>query len=152
MKRVYVNERWCLGCRLCEYNCAHANSGVKRMSAALKGRRIYPRIRVEEVASTRGSATGLVTFAVSCRHCIDPRCVRSCISGALTRSSEGVVRIDKERCVGCLTCVLACPYGAVMEGPEGVAQKCELCSQTGYDSPNCVAGCPNRALVYEERI
>ena len=26
MKRVYVNEEWCLGCHLCEYNCAFANS------------------------------------------------------------------------------------------------------------------------------
>ena len=37
MKRVYVNEEWCLGCHLCEYNCAFANSGKRDMAAALKG-------------------------------------------------------------------------------------------------------------------
>ena len=37
MKRVYVNEDWCLGCHLCEYNCAFANSGEKDMALALKG-------------------------------------------------------------------------------------------------------------------
>ncbi|MEE1172492.1 MAG: 4Fe-4S ferredoxin, partial [Ruminococcus sp.] len=26
MKKIYVNEEWCLGCHLCEYNCAFANS------------------------------------------------------------------------------------------------------------------------------
>lgn len=38
MKRVYVNEEWCLGCHLCEYNCAFANSGMKDMVKALKDR------------------------------------------------------------------------------------------------------------------
>ena len=33
MKRVYVNEEWCLGCHLCEYNCAFANSGERDMAA-----------------------------------------------------------------------------------------------------------------------
>lgn len=36
MKRVYVNEKWCLGCHLCEYNCAFANSGCEDMVKALK--------------------------------------------------------------------------------------------------------------------
>ena len=36
MKRVYVNEEWCLGCHLCEYNCAFANSGLSDMVLALK--------------------------------------------------------------------------------------------------------------------
>ena len=37
MKRVYVNEQWCLGCHLCEYYCAFANSGKSDMVKALKG-------------------------------------------------------------------------------------------------------------------
>jgi len=37
MKRIYVNEEWCLGCHLCEYVCAFANSGLKDMATALKG-------------------------------------------------------------------------------------------------------------------
>ena len=47
MKRVYVNEKWCLGCHLCEYNCAFANSGASNMVKALKDKEIFPRIRVE---------------------------------------------------------------------------------------------------------
>ena len=46
MKRIYVNEEWCLGCHLCEYNCAFANSGLKDM-AELKGKKIFPRIHIE---------------------------------------------------------------------------------------------------------
>ena len=44
MKRVYVNEEWCLGCRLCEYNCAFAKSGMSDIVKALRGKKIFPRI------------------------------------------------------------------------------------------------------------
>ena len=142
MKRVYVNEEWCLGCHLCEYNCAFANSGLDDMVRALKGKPIFPRIHIEEDSG--------ITYAVSCRHCTDPLCVKSCIAGAIS-IEEGVVRIDRNKCVGCLTCVLVCPYGAVAAGPEGAAQKCELCMRNSCGAPACVTGCPNNAIVYEER-
>ena len=48
MKRIYVKEKWCLGCHLCEYYCAYANSGVSDMVKALKGVKINPRIHIEE--------------------------------------------------------------------------------------------------------
>ncbi len=142
MKRVYVNEEWCLGCHLCEYVCAFANSGLKDMAYALKDKKIFPRIHVE--------SGDRVTFAVSCRHCADPLCVKSCIAGAIRREN-GVVRIDRDKCVGCLTCVLVCPYGALSPGEDGVMQKCELCVENGTGTPACVASCPNRAIVFEER-
>ena len=142
MKRVYVNEEWCLGCHLCEYNCAFANSGLDDMVRALKDKPVFPRIHIEEDAG--------ITYAVSCRHCTDPLCVKSCIAGAIS-IEDGVIRIDKNKCVGCLTCVLVCPYGAVAAGPTGAAQKCELCMQNSCGAPACVTGCPNNAIVYEER-
>lgn len=142
MKRVYVNEEWCLGCHLCEYNCAYANSGEPDMVKALKGKKIEPRISVCDKDD--------VHFAVSCRHCEDAICVKSCIAGAL-HYENSVVVIDKSKCVGCLTCVLVCPYGAVRESDEGVATKCELCTTNSHGTPACVEGCPNRAIVFEER-
>ena len=141
MKRVYVNEEWCLGCHLCEYNCAFANSRLPDMVTALKGKKIFPRIHIEDKDK--------ISFAVSCRHCSDPICVKSCIAGAISKEN-GVVKIDENKCVGCLTCVLVCPYGALALGEKGVMQKCELCVENGGE-PACVKGCPNRAIVHEER-
>ena len=134
MKRVYVQEQWCLACHLCEFACAFANSGQEQpgdgalaMSRALQGRAaaINPRIKIEEKDN--------ISFAVSI--------------------VDGVVHIDQEKCVGCQTCVLVCPYGAVMPANDGhVMQKCELCtSRANGGTPACVAACPNRAIVFEER-
>ena len=142
MKRVYVNEQWCLGCHLCEYYCAFANSGKSDMVKALKGAAVHPNIRIEE-------GPGGISFAVACRHCSEPLCVRGCISGAL-QVRDGVVTIDESKCVGCYACVASCPYGAVLPGAHGAVQKCELCTQSG-GVPACVEHCPNKAIVFEER-
>ncbi len=142
MKRVYVNEKWCLGCHLCEYYCAFANSGKDDMVKALKDHKIAPRIKVEEHNG--------ITYAVQCRHCEEPLCVKGCITGALS-VQNGVISIDTDKCVGCCTCILSCPYGAISHSDTGVIQKCELCTKNADGTPQCVAGCPNRAIVYEER-
>lgn len=142
MKRVYVNEKWCLGCHLCEYNCAFANSGESDMIKALRKKTVRPNIVVEQ--------DGDINFAVSCRHCTDPICVKSCISGALS-IQDGAVKVDHGKCVGCLTCVLVCPYGCIREGEHGAVQKCELCLENSCGEPACVKGCPNRAIIYEDR-
>lgn len=112
------------------------------MVKALKGAHIHPRINIEEKDG--------ISFAVSCRHCKEPLCVKGCISGALT-IENGVIQIDGDKCVGCYTCILSCPYGAVMPSEYGAVQKCELCTKNTFGEPACVKGCPNKAIVYEER-
>ncbi len=112
------------------------------MARALKNVKIRPRIRVEEL--------GGISFAVSCRHCDDPLCVKGCITGALTRV-DGVIMIDSDRCIGCYTCILCCPFGAVSPTEHGAVQKCELCIRTTAGTPQCVQGCPNGTIVFEER-
>ena len=147
MKRVYVNEDWCLGCHLCEFYCAFANSGEKDMSKAFKlCKDAAPRIRVEE-----GDG---INFAVQCRHCQDPACVKGCIAGALTKNENGVIEINTDKCVGCYTCVLSCPYGCIVIDPKNQGRtvtKCELCTRNSAGEPAWAANCPNRAFVFEER-
>lgn len=142
MKKIYVNEKWCLGCHLCEYNCAFAATGEENMALALKDKKIYPKVRVED--------DGKIMYAVSCRHCDDALCVKSCISGALSKE-DGVVKIDKNKCVGCLTCLLVCPYGALVQNENKAVTKCELCTDNACGEPACVKGCPNNVICFEER-
>ncbi|MCL2212900.1 MAG: 4Fe-4S binding protein [Oscillospiraceae bacterium] len=142
MKKVYVNEQWCLGCRLCEVHCTFSQTGESDMARALKDKELTSNIKVQ--------TDNTHSFAVSCRHCDQPLCQKSCITGALSKDC-GVVTVDTHRCIKCYTCILVCPVGGIAVGESGVAQKCGLCLQTTDKTPSCVKGCPNAAIVYEER-
>ncbi|KKM10196.1 4Fe-4S ferredoxin [Clostridiales bacterium PH28_bin88] len=146
MKRVYAREEYCVGCRLCEVHCVVAHSRYKDIVKAFKkdNHRPLPRIFVEENRP--------VSFALQCRHCEEAHCTKACITGAMQKDPvTGVVICDESRCVGCWTCILACPFGAIARDERGkkVASKCDLCSGSG-DIPACVKNCPNEALVFVE--
>jgi carbon-monoxide dehydrogenase iron sulfur subunit len=146
MFRVYVNEDVCIGCHLCEVYCQLQHSQSKELVKAFKREspRPLPRIWVEE--------KGPLSFSVRCQQCSEAPCVYACITGALTYDRvRGVVELDEERCVGCWTCLLVCPLGAIRQDTgRGKMLKCDLCQ--GEDIPLCVRNCPNEALVYSSEV
>jgi carbon-monoxide dehydrogenase iron sulfur subunit len=141
MKKVYAFENRCLGCGLCEVYCKTSNSKSKDIIKAHKNENITSAITIEEIITPKAVSY----FALQCRHCENPNCVKACISGAMYKNAEGVVEHDEERCVNCLSCVLTCPFGAVKQNVEGkTISKCGLCAQN--QTPQCAANCPNDAL------
>ena len=141
MKRIIAREEYCIGCRLCEIRCLVQHSKSKKIIKAFRAERdsVVPGIRVEQ--------SGYVSFALQCRHCDDAPCIEACITGAMHRDPKtGAVLCDTDRCVGCWTCVMVCPVGAVRPGSEQhVASKCDLC--IGQGRPVCVENCPNEAII-----
>ena len=92
-------------------------------------------IRVE------GAARGPFTIHV-CNQCGD--CIAVCPTEALFRDKAGVVRIDRDKCVGCLSCVGFCPFGVMYVHPDYTEPfKCVACG-------SCVKACPNGALALEK--
>jgi carbon-monoxide dehydrogenase iron sulfur subunit len=83
-----------------------------------------------------------------CFHCEKPYCAEVCPAGAITvEEASGIVRVSKEKCVGCKICTLACPFGnIVFSTEEKVAVKCELCD----GEPECVLFCATGALEFKE--
>ena len=79
---------------------------------------------------------------IICRHCKNPPCLSACpVVGAMVEDEKtGVVVIDELKCIGCLNCVEACPFGAIFVGPNREILKCDLC---GGD-PECVKYCQPR--------
>ena len=141
MKKVFAREELCINCHLCEVYCKTAHSKSKDVLKANKYEEPAPISRVTVYGDREGSV------AVNCRHCDDPACVRACITGAMHKDAKtGVVSVDEDKCIGCMTCLAVCPIGCIKTGTYAV--KCDLCQ--AEDTPACVKNCPNRALVYLE--
>lgn len=97
-----------------------------------------------------GLPANVKTFFVPklCNHCADSPCVQVCPVGATFDSPDGVVLVDKERCLGCRYCVQACPYGCRFIDPRtNTVDKCTLCYHriTKGLLPACVETCPTGA-------
>lgn len=148
MKRVYPDKDYCIGCHICELACLTAHSQSKDLIVA------YTLERGQSGASSckHVHENGPTCVALSCRHCDEPSCVAACISGALQKDPEtGRTTYDREKCVGCWSCLMACPFGAIARHPlENKIVKCDLCADRP-GGPACVAACPNKALKQEER-
>lgn len=141
MKRVYALEDKCLGCHLCEVACAtaHSQTGDTVKAFLWEKQRRMPAVHVE--------GDIYASLAVVCHQCDEPACVAGCIAGALSKDpATGAVVCDTRKCVGCRTCMVQCPYGAITV--RRTAVKCDACT-TGWSAghPACVDACINGALV-----
>ncbi len=146
MKKVYLKEEVCMGCHLCEVYCQLQHAASKDLVKAFK-RDLPPpvsRVRLEE--------NGAVSLSLRCQHCDDAPCLYACLTGALSRDPEsGVVDVDEDRCIGCWTCILACPFGALkLDTEKATVAKCDLCP--GEPIPACVVNCPNEALLFVDTL
>ena len=146
MKRIYVREEVCMGCGLCRVHCQTEHSQSKDIYKAFKREMPLPQPRL--CVERRGD----VCFAVQCRHCDEPWCVYSCLTGAMRKNPvTGIVTSDPEKCIGCWTCLIACPNGSLVKNRSSkIVAKCDFCP--GQDTPVCVVNCPNEALVLAETI
>ncbi|NLI92447.1 MAG: 4Fe-4S dicluster domain-containing protein [Peptococcaceae bacterium] len=139
-KRIFCDQKLCLGCKTCELRCAVERSSVSKSltDAVREGILPRPRVYVEW--------DGNRPFALQCRHCQEAPCLEICSTGALRKDEEsGCTYIDGERCISCWMCVMVCPYGMIAPAVEkNAADKCDQCFQMA--EPFCLASCPTGAL------
>ena len=91
-----------------------------------------------------------------CMHCLVPTCVSVCPVAALTKSAEGPVVYDADRCMGCRYCMMACPFDVPKyqwDRAVPAVGKCIMCTtlvKQGQPTA-CAAACPVAATVFGER-
>jgi len=154
MKAILVDVTRCTGCERCVEACIQEN-GLDPVQA-----QVDRAITKDGLSENRLLSVPKVTegrFArLSCMHCLEPSCVSACLVGSLTKTPEGPVVYDPEKCIGCRYCMLACPFHIPRyEWDETVpfVKKCTLCFQRLQEGrvPACVEACPAEALKFGER-
>jgi len=152
-RAFYYDNSRCTGCKTCEMAC----KDYKDLSADIPFRRVFD----YEGGETKSAADGTCSttafmyhLSMACNHCAKPACVEACPQGAVHKDEEtGLVLPDDTKCIGCGTCVGACPYGVPQVNPDTKKMvKCDGCYDRVVEGlkPICVGSCPLRALDFGE--
>jgi len=139
-KRVYLNLDLCCGCRSCAAACTYGH----------------------HVQSLLGHSNMDVQaeLPLHCLHCDQPACAAACPNEAMKKMEDGTVLRSHFRCVGCMSCAIACPFGVIQPDlSKHIVPKCDLCMDRLTEAvpagrqgeiPRCVATCTSGALSFEE--
>jgi Fe-S-cluster-containing dehydrogenase component/formate-dependent nitrite reductase membrane component NrfD len=135
-----IDQERCIGCHACTVACKEEHQvpiGVFRTWVKY--------IETGEFPESRRH------FGVMrCNHCDDAPCIEICPTHSLFRRSDGIVDFDDRRCIGCKSCMQACPYDALYIDPNtNTAAKCNFCAHRVEKNlePACVIVCPTQAIL-----
>jgi molybdopterin-containing oxidoreductase family iron-sulfur binding subunit len=162
---MVIDLKRCIGCNACTLACKQENGTPEGVH--------YARVITREVGAY--PQTRRTFLPVLCNHCDDAPCAQACPSGATWIRNDGLVMVEREKCIGCRACAVACPYmnrhflekGLLEHGystdglspyeaikfaefEEGTMTKCTLCAHRvdqGLE-PACVITCPTDARIF----
>lgn len=138
---MVMDTRRCTGCQACTVACKSENEvplGVFRTHVRYYETGTFPEARRMRLPHI-------------CNHCDNPPCVSVCPTGASIKRGDGIVFVDYSTCIGCKSCMAACPYGARFTHPDlKVADKCTFCMHRvdAGIAPACVNGCQGGTRIF----
>lgn len=136
---MLIDLRKCVGCYACTVACQIENKlpFTERWNKLTKVGPIgvYPNLTS-------------YNLPMPCMHCQDAACVDGCPTGASMTREDGIVVVNKEKCVGCKFCMVLCPYGVRHYNEEkGYVEKCKMCYERLEEGmvTRCVETCQLKA-------
>jgi len=168
---VLVDTTRCVGCRSCEAACNKEQNlpkpavpfddtsvhdltfhhGTQKRRPDENAYTVVNRYEPEDMDKS-------VYRKIQCMHCNEPSCLTSCFVKAYTKTNEGAVIYDEHVCVGCRTCMVACPHQipayAYSKVINPVVKKCIFCYETRVSQgkpPACVDICPAQVMTFGKR-
>lgn len=158
----------CIGCNTCAVACKVSNNLPKDVwwnVVHTEGRDF-----ADTSKGTYGGEMQLSWLPVNCMHCENAVCEEVCPTGATVERDDGIVTVDEETCIGCKSCMEACPYDVrrlIENEPEyylelpigdpaakshkgGTVEKCDFCAGRidRGEKPACMELCPGRARYW----
>ncbi len=134
-----IDQRTCIGCHACTVACKTEHEiplGQFRTWVKYVDSGTFPDSRRD--------------FGVMrCNHCTDAPCIKICPTNALFKRKDGIVDFDNTACIGCKSCMQACPYDAIYIDEEThTAAKCNFCAHRVDEGlePACVVVCPTHSI------
>lgn len=139
---MVTDLRKCVGCEACTVAC----NALWEVPAGFA----RTQVKKTEIAGTFPNLRSGIHVA-QCNQCDHPPCAEACPSGATSQGADGIVRVDKDLCIGCAFCVAACPYDARYINPATrKVDKCDFCLPriARGEPPACVATCTAHAKYF----
>jgi len=162
---ILYDSTLCVGCNACMPACKKANSMNPEMTGdqelwdnpqdlSASTLNIIKRFSSGSGEHKDQEEDGYAFIKRQCLHCVDPSCVTACPVSALTKDKDtGIVAYNKDACIGCRYCQVACPYNIPKfewDDPYPEIVKCELCSHliAKGDISACCSACPTGASLF----
>ncbi len=175
---ILFDATLCIGCKVCMVACKRENSvpggalwteGMTRppfeynpglrnwdMATDLTSRTLNIILTYRNgTGNTKNAEIDGYTFVKRhCMHCAEPACVSACPVSAMTKDKKtGIVTYDKDACIGCRYCQVACPFNIPkFEWDQAYPQirKCQLCNHRLKEGKYaaCCEFCPVGASIY----
>jgi len=141
---MVLRQDRCIDCKKCVIACVAANT--------VPDYGWRTRILKREVPSSVDQKWEFVP--ILCNQCNNPPCVRTCPTRATYKDkNNGIVQMNNKKCIGCKSCMMACPYDARYYNEEKKAiDKCDFCFESrlskGIKNVACAEACPADVRVF----
>ena len=153
---ILYDSTLCGGCQVCEIVCAEHYGFPFEDDIPEAGVKREPNEKRRVAINCYNTSKGEMYMRKACNHCNEPACASACLTKAMLKTDEGPVRWREEKCMGCRSCMISCPFDIPKfeyNSSNPKIQKCTMCFERLQEGevPLCVENCPAEALLFGKR-